>query len=114
MSGQEEYRNVATASLVDIFKAPEGADKITIQHTNGYACPNVRYKKGREYIVFLRKVVDSDNYVTMNYYAGQFRIENNQVLAFYLMPGYKNPDDLRLPYQRIVDFLKNAIQKQKS
>jgi hypothetical protein len=108
----EKYRKIATASLIHTFKAPQGQDKIKIRHTNGYVCPNVRYQKGKEYIVFLRKEADSDHYVTMNFYAGQFKIEEGQVVAFYLMPGYKHPDDLRLPYGRVSVFLNDAIQKQ--
>jgi hypothetical protein len=108
-----EYRKIATASLIHAFKASGGQDKIKIRHTNGFTCPNVRYQKGGEYIVFLRKEVGSDFYVTMNYYAGQFELEGDQVVAFYLMPDYKHPDDLRLPYGRVAEILNNAIQKQK-
>lgn len=83
-SGQNlrEYRNLATASLIETFRAPPGVDKIKIQHMNSLACPNVIYTKGREYVVFLQKAVDSEGYVTMGTNSGQFRIEDDQVARF--------------------------------
>jgi len=107
------YTKIATASVVRAIKGYEGSNPIKIRHTNGFGCPNVIYQKGKEYIVFLRKEPGSDYYVTMNFYAGQFKIENGQVVAFYLMHGYKHPDDLRLPYERVITFLTESIQKQK-
>jgi hypothetical protein len=112
-SEPEKYRKVATASLLHSFKAPNGIDKILIRHTNGFGCPNVRYTKGAEYIVFLQKEKDSEYYRTMNYYNGQFKIEEGQVVRFYLMPGYKYPEDLRMPYERVTAFLEELMQKQK-
>ena len=49
----------------------------------------------------------------MNYYNGQFKIEEGQVVRFYLMPGYKDPEDLRMPYERVTAFLEELMQKQK-
>lgn len=109
---RRKYRKIATASIIHNFKGYEGNQPIKIRHTNGFICPNVVYRKGGEYIVFLRKEPDSDYYVTMNSYAGQFKIEDSQVVAFYLMDGYRHPDDLRLPYERVVTFLRETIQKQ--
>ncbi len=109
----DKYRNLAIASIVHDFKGSIEKSEIKIQHTNGYGCPNVIYRVGEEYIVFLRKDSDSDTYVTMNFYAGQFRMEADQVVAFYLMSGYKHPDDLRLPYERVSAFLKKAIRNNK-
>lgn len=107
----QKYRKIATASVVYAFKAPETENKIKILHTNGFTCPNVIYRKGKEYIVFLRKETDSNHYVTMNSYAGQFKIEDGHVMGFYLMDGYKRPEDLRLPYERVTTFLKESIQR---
>lgn len=109
----EKYRNRATATILDSFKGGAPGKTIQIRHTNGYTCPNVIYQTGREYIVFLHKEADSPYYVTMNYYAGQFRIEEKQVLSFYLMPGYQHPDQLRLPYEQVFRFLKQAIPQPK-
>ncbi len=108
----KKYRKIATASLFYAFKASGSEDKIKILHTNGFTCPNVIYRKEKEYIVFLRKDPDSDHYVTMNSYAGQFKIEDGHVTGFYLMDGYKRPEDLRLPYERVATFLKESIQKE--
>lgn len=107
----EEYRKVATASIVESFKGGRTGDQIKIRHTNGYGCPNVIYQKGTEYIVFLQKESDSNKYVTMNYYAGQFRVEGQQILGFYLMPGYKHPESGRLHSEQVTAILRAAIQK---
>ena len=110
----KKYTKIATASLVHAFKASKTGDKIKILHTNGFTFPNVIYRKGKEYIVFLRKELDADHYVTMNSYTGQFKIENGLVTGFYLIDGYKRPDDLHLPYERVATFLNESIQKQES
>ncbi|HWL51688.1 MAG TPA: hypothetical protein VNQ90_04590 [Chthoniobacteraceae bacterium] len=110
----EAYTRIATASIVHTFKGGEGTGTIKIRHTNGFTCPNVIYQAGEEYIVFLRKEPDSDHYLTMNHYAGQFKMEDGQVIAFYLINNYKHPDDLRLPYGRVSTFLKESIKEQES
>lgn len=112
-SNPEEYRKIATASILDVFKSDKADAKIKIRHTNGYGCPNVIYQKGNEYIVFLTKEPDSEYYTTMNFYAGQFRVEEEQVTGFYLLPGYTYPDDLKAPYSRVSAFLHNVMQKKK-
>lgn len=108
------YTRRATASVVHAFQGDAGGRPIKIRHSNGFTCPNVSYHKGEEYIAFLQKEPDSDHYVTMNYYAGQFKVEEGEVIAFYLMEGYKYPDDLRLPYSRVATFLKESVEKQKN
>jgi hypothetical protein len=46
----------------------------------------------------------------MNLYAGQFPIEDGMVLGFYLLRGYRYPDDLKLPLTRVLDFLSHEVK----
>lgn len=108
-----QYRKTATALILQAFKSDQEGKTIEIRHTNGFACPNVVYQKGNEYVVFLKKEPNSEYYTTMNFYAGQFRVEEEQVTGFYLLPGYTHPDDLKVPYSRVSAFLHDAMQKQK-
>jgi hypothetical protein len=46
----------------------------------------------------------------MNLYAGQFQIEDAMVLGFYLLRGYRYPNDLRLPLAKVLDFLSQEVK----
>ena len=105
-----EYRRIATATVLTPFKGCKAGDTLKLNHTNGFGCPNVIYTTEHEYIVFLRKSSDEGRFDTMNLYAGQFPIEDGMVLGFYLLRGYRYPDDLRLPLTKVVDFLSHEVK----
>jgi len=105
-----EYRRIATATVLTSFKGCKAGDTLKLNHTNGFGCPNVIYRAECEYIVFLRKSSDEGRLDTMNLYAGQFPIEDGMVLGFYLLRGYRYPDDLRLPLTRVLDFLSCEVK----
>ena len=104
-----EYRRIATATVLTSFKGCKAGDTLKLNHTNGFGCPNVIYRTECEYIVFLRKSSDEGRFDTMNLYAGQFPIQDDMVLGFYLLRGYRYPDDLRLPLARVLDFLSHEV-----
>jgi predicted small lipoprotein YifL len=106
-----EYRHVATAKLVETFKGAAGEKTIEIRHTNGFGCPNVHYKNGDDCLVFLRKEPGTDRYVTMNFYAGKFPIEDGGVRGFYIMPNFVREKDSILPYARVAAFLTEAVRE---
>jgi hypothetical protein len=105
-----EYRRIATATVLIPFKGCKAGDTVKLNHTNGFGCPNVIYTTEREYIVFLRKSSDEGRFDTMNLYAGQFPIQDGMVLGFYLLRGYRYPDDLRLPLAKVLDFLSHEVK----
>jgi hypothetical protein len=105
-----EYRRIATATVLTPFKGCKAGDTLKLNHTNGFGCPNVIYTTEREYIVFLRKSSGEGRFDTMNLYAGQFPIEDGMVLGFYLLRGYRYPDDLKLPLTRVLDFLSREVK----
>jgi hypothetical protein len=105
-----EYRRIATATVLTPFKGCKTGDTLKLNHTNGFGCPNVIYTTEREYIVFLRKHSDEGRFDTMNLYAGQFPIQDGMVLGFYLLRGYRYPDDLRLPLAKVLDFLSHEVK----
>ena len=105
-----EYRRIATATVLTSFKGSKAGDTLKLNHTNGFGCPNVIYTTEREYIVFLKKSSDEGRFDTMNLYAGQFQIEDGMVLGFYLLRGYRYPDDLRLPLAKVLDFPSHEVK----
>jgi hypothetical protein len=105
-----EYRRIATAKVLTPFKGCKAGDTLKLNHTNGFGCPNVIYTTEREYIVFLKKSSDEGRFDTMNLYAGQFKIEDGMVLGFYLLRGYRYPDNLRLPLAKVLDFLSHEVK----
>jgi hypothetical protein len=105
-----EYKKIATATVLTPFKGCKAGDTIKLNHTNGFGCPNVIYRTQREYIIFLRKSSDEGRFNTMNFYSGQFPIEDGMVLGFRLLPGYRYPDDLRLPLTKVLDFLSREVK----
>jgi len=105
-----EYRRIAAATVLTSFKGCKAGDTLKLNHTNGFGCPNVIYTTEREYIVFLKKSSAEGRFDTMNLYAGQFQIEDGMVLGFYLLRGYRYPDDLRLPLAKVLDFLSHEVK----
>lgn len=109
-----KYREIATATPLQVFKGPTDVAAVKIRHTNGYGCPNVSYAKDKGYIVFLQKEAGSDCYVTMCYYNGQFPVEDGKVAGFYLMPRGDSLGNSKPPYEQVAAFLKEAVQKAKA
>ncbi len=105
-----EYKKIATATVLTPLKGCKAGDTLKLNHTNGFGCPNVIYRTEGEYIVFLRKSSSEGHFDTMNLYAGQFPIEDGMVLGFYLLRGYRYPDDLKLPLTRVLDFLSHEVK----
>ena len=109
-----EYRKLATASIIQTFKGGKAGEKIQIRHTNDLVCPNIHYKKGGQYLVFLTREPDSSAYVTMSTYNGQFLIEDDQIFSPYRIPGYNGKfSDPPAPYARVANFLRDAVAKAK-
>jgi len=100
------WLQVAIARVKKIVKGPNGPnDAIEIDFDNGLSCPNVRYRAGHRYLVFLARGT-SGRLGTVNYDAGAYPIDQGHVDG--LAAGVEGRIKLQSAIKRLKDLVRQG------
>ena len=72
------YKYIALGEILEIIKGKHDSNAFELEFDNGFACPNVRYTKGDDCLIFAVKMANG-RYYTYNSSDGKYNTANNDL-----------------------------------
>ncbi len=102
------YRGIARVRIVASIKGLAKGKEVDLEFDNGLACPNVRYAKGEDCLIFAARL-QNGHFETYNTYFGKYFYRDGKVLG-WMAEDFRSRDS---PWTTVVNQLQSQLADRK-